>query len=74
MMAFHVMAKPAGSKCNLDCKYCFYLEKEAFWDAVMRGIETLKAADVNWNSLTCVHRQPSWSCSGMGQKRPDWKR
>ena len=21
---FHVMAKPAGSTCNLDCKYCFY--------------------------------------------------
>lgn len=25
---FHVMAKPAGSTCNLDCKYCFYLSKE----------------------------------------------
>ena len=25
---FHVMAKPAGSSCNLDCKYCFYLSKE----------------------------------------------
>lgn len=25
---FHVMAKPAGSACNLDCAYCFYLSKE----------------------------------------------
>ena len=25
---FHTMAKPAGSTCNLDCKYCFYLSKE----------------------------------------------
>lgn len=25
---FHTMSKPAGSKCNLDCTYCFYLEKE----------------------------------------------
>ncbi len=25
---FHVMAKPAGSTCNLDCAYCFYLSKE----------------------------------------------
>lgn len=24
---FHVMAKPAGSACNLDCAYCFYLSK-----------------------------------------------
>jgi uncharacterized protein len=26
---FHVMAKPGGSTCNLDCSYCFYLSKEA---------------------------------------------
>jgi uncharacterized protein len=26
---FHVMAKPAGSACNLDCAYCFYLSKRA---------------------------------------------
>ncbi|HMM78231.1 MAG TPA: anaerobic sulfatase maturase [Gammaproteobacteria bacterium] len=24
----HLMAKPAGPICNLDCSYCFYLEKE----------------------------------------------
>jgi uncharacterized protein len=26
--AFHVMAKPRGAVCNLDCQYCFYLSKE----------------------------------------------
>ena len=25
---FHIMTKPIGPICNLDCKYCFYLEKE----------------------------------------------
>jgi uncharacterized protein len=25
---FHILAKPIGPICNLDCKYCFYLEKE----------------------------------------------
>lgn len=25
---FHVMAKPIGARCNLNCSYCFYLEKE----------------------------------------------
>jgi uncharacterized protein len=27
--AFHLMAKPAGSRCNLSCNYCFYLSKRA---------------------------------------------
>ena len=25
---FHVLAKPIGARCNLECSYCFYLEKE----------------------------------------------
>ncbi|MFZ9886024.1 MAG: anaerobic sulfatase maturase [Myxococcota bacterium] len=29
--AFHVLAKPSGAACNLDCDYCFYLEKEALY-------------------------------------------
>ena len=29
--AFHVMTKPIGPICNLDCKYCFYLEKESLY-------------------------------------------
>ncbi len=24
----HVMAKPIGAACNLDCDYCYYLSKE----------------------------------------------
>jgi uncharacterized protein len=26
--AFHIMTKVTGSKCNLNCKYCYYLSKE----------------------------------------------
>ena len=29
----HVVAKPAGPTCNLDCEYCFYLEKQALFGA-----------------------------------------
>lgn len=25
---FHLLAKPTGAICNLDCKYCFFLSKE----------------------------------------------
>ena len=25
--AFHIMAKPSGSACNLNCDYCFFLKK-----------------------------------------------
>ena len=28
---FHIMTKPIGPICNLDCKYCFYLEKEELY-------------------------------------------
>ena len=26
--AFHLLAKPTGAICNLDCAYCFFLDKE----------------------------------------------
>ena len=43
--AFHVMAKPTGAVCNLDCSYCFFLKKQALYpgsgfrmtDAVMES-------------------------------------
>jgi uncharacterized protein len=29
--AFHIMAKPSGSACNLNCEYCFFLKKERLY-------------------------------------------
>jgi len=29
--AFHVMAKPTGAICNLNCAYCFFLSKESLY-------------------------------------------
>ena len=28
---FHVMTKPIGPRCNIDCSYCYYLEKEKLY-------------------------------------------
>lgn len=30
-VAFHIMAKPSGSACNLNCEYCFFLKKESLY-------------------------------------------
>ncbi|MBI5505924.1 MAG: anaerobic sulfatase maturase [Deltaproteobacteria bacterium] len=29
--AFHLLAKPTGAICNLDCDYCFFLSKESLY-------------------------------------------
>jgi len=33
---FHLMAKPAGSACNLACSYCFYISR---WDGRVSGMD-----------------------------------
>ncbi len=29
--AFHLLAKPTGAACNMDCAYCFFLDKEVLY-------------------------------------------
>jgi uncharacterized protein len=33
---FQILAKPGGPICNLDCRYCFYLEKEHYFRGTSR--------------------------------------
>ena len=43
--AFNVVTKPIGPVCNLDCSYCFYLEKEKLYPTNKRwrmGAEVLE--------------------------------
>jgi uncharacterized protein len=42
---FHVLGKPTGPICNLDCTYCFFLSKEALYpgDRFRMSDETLEA-------------------------------
>lgn len=30
-LAFHLLAKPTGAMCNLDCNYCFFLSKATLY-------------------------------------------
>jgi uncharacterized protein len=40
--AFHIMTKPRGAICNLDCKYCYFLSKERLYpDSDFRMSENL---------------------------------
>lgn len=42
--AFAVMTKPTGAICNLDCSYCYFLEKEALYpDSNFRMSEEILA-------------------------------
>ena len=42
----HVMAKPSSSKCNIDCSYCFYLEKSHLYpDADHQPYMSLETLD-----------------------------
>ncbi|HOO37520.1 MAG TPA: radical SAM protein, partial [Deltaproteobacteria bacterium] len=29
--SFHIMAKPSGARCNLNCRYCFFLKKDRLY-------------------------------------------
>jgi uncharacterized protein len=44
-MNFHIMTKPVGPICNLDCKYCFYLEKEKLYPSLGTSPAPWKMAD-----------------------------
>ena len=43
--AFHLLAKPTGAVCNLDCTYCFFLSKDALYpgDRMRMSDATLEA-------------------------------
>jgi uncharacterized protein len=41
-VAFHLLAKPTGATCNLDCAYCFFLDKELLYpNSKFRMSETM---------------------------------
>ena len=44
--AFHILSKPIGPICNMDCEYCFYLEKEKLYPEDIRGQKFKMPGDV----------------------------
>ena len=63
--AFHVMAKPSGSTCNLDCTYCFFLSKEALYpDEKIRMSEATLETYIR--QLLGAHRTPTVTVAWQG--------
>ena len=63
--AFHIMAKPSGSACNLNCDYCFFLEKEKLYPGSnFRMSDEVHEAYIK--QLLEAHRVPSITIAWQG--------
>jgi uncharacterized protein len=53
-LPFHVMIKPRGAICNLECDYCYYLKKkEMYPNASLRmDDEILEIFIKDWKYIT----------------------
>ena len=62
---FHLLAKPSGSTCNIDCTYCFFLSKEALYpnDRSRMSAVTLEAYI---RQLLESHRVPEVTVAWQG--------
>lgn len=63
--AFHILAKPTGAICNLDCKYCFFLSKEMLYPGsrFRMADETL---ELYIRQLLQSHRTPEVTVAWQG--------
>lgn len=65
---FHLLAKPSGSTCNIDCTYCFFLSKEALYpNEKSRMSEATLEAYIQ--QLLEAHRTPTVTVAWQGASR-----
>jgi uncharacterized protein len=63
--AFHLLAKPTGAICNLDCQYCFFLSKEELYPGSrFRMTDEVLAAYVQ--QLLAAHQTPEVTVAWQG--------
>jgi len=62
---FHLLAKPSGSTCNINCTYCFFLSKEALYpnDKSRMSHQTL---ETYIRQLLESHRAPTVTVAWQG--------
>ncbi|MBP7869146.1 MAG: anaerobic sulfatase maturase [Candidatus Hydrogenedentes bacterium] len=65
--AFHVMAKPVGSACNLRCAYCFYFEKYKLYpDRTERVMSDAVLESYVRQNIEAQHRLPEINFAWQG--------
>ncbi len=72
--AFHVMAKPSGSDCNLNCDYCFYLEKQSLYHekpVTHMDDDTLEAYVRHYIAASETQNEVAFTWQG-GQRYSGW--
>jgi uncharacterized protein len=62
---FHLLAKPSGSTCNLDCTYCFFLSKEALYPNEKSRMSELTLENYI-RQLLEAHRTPTVTVAWQG--------
>ncbi len=62
---FHLLAKPSGSTCNIDCTYCFFLSKEALYPNEKSRMSTA-TLDEYIRQLLESHRTPEVTVAWQG--------
>ena len=64
-LAFHLLAKPTGAACNLDCKYCFFLSKEKLYGgSSLRMVD--KVLEVYIEQLLAAYQTPEVNVAWQG--------
>ena len=62
---FHLLAKPSGSTCNIDCTYCFFLSKEALYPNEKNRM-TESTLEAYIRQLLESHRSPQVTVAWQG--------
>lgn len=62
---FHLLAKPSGSTCNIDCTYCFFLSKEALYPSEKNRMSEV-TLETYIRQLLESHRTPEVTVAWQG--------
>ena len=63
--SFHLLAKPSGSTCNIDCTYCFFLSKQALYPNEKRRMSAA-TLEAYISQLLESHRVPQVTVAWQG--------